>query len=356
MTLYQELQLNQAGSKNLIRSCKDTKEKKKHIAIYCLKVFLTTVFCVGFVAAFTMLFGEKNGVVGVAVLLSLMAFRHVNLGFDTFQSFWTMLGIFVILAVGPYAANRFSMFGAFVVNFTCILPLLVMGCHNVIFFNHATFILSYLLLYGNDVTGADYAKRIVGLMLGGIWVAACIYRKNKECNQKRTLWDVLQEFRMDSTRSQWQIKLALGVSLSMLIGQIIGLPRVMWIGIAAMSLLQPFDSDRKVKMKYRFIGTLAGCLVFFLLIKFLPESSYGLIGIIGGIAVGFCATYKWQTVCNALGALGLAMSLYGADGAIALRIANNGFALVFVLLFAPVFDMAMRQILKSRETAVRDAA
>ena len=29
MTVYQDLQLNQAGSKNLIRSCADQKEKKK---------------------------------------------------------------------------------------------------------------------------------------------------------------------------------------------------------------------------------------------------------------------------------------------------------------------------------------
>ena len=59
MTVYQELQLNQAGSKNLIRSCADQKEKRKHIAVYLLKISLTVAFCVIFVSVFTSLFGEK---------------------------------------------------------------------------------------------------------------------------------------------------------------------------------------------------------------------------------------------------------------------------------------------------------
>ena len=44
MTFYQELQLNQAGSKALIRSCTDKKEKMRHTAIYLLKIFITMVF------------------------------------------------------------------------------------------------------------------------------------------------------------------------------------------------------------------------------------------------------------------------------------------------------------------------
>ena len=79
MTVYQELQLNQAGSKKLIRSCTDKKEKRKHIAVYCLKIALTVAFCVVFVSIFTGIFGKENGVAGVGVLLALLAFRQVDL-------------------------------------------------------------------------------------------------------------------------------------------------------------------------------------------------------------------------------------------------------------------------------------
>lgn len=346
MTIYQELQLNQAGSKRLISASSNPGEKFRHIAIYLLKIILTVAFCVVFVSGFTYVFGEENGVAGVGVLLALLAFRQVHLGFMPAQSFWVMLGIFAILAIGPHAANQVPMGIACLINIACIFMMLVLGCHNVLYFNHATFLLAYLLLYGNDVTGELYIKRVIGVLLGGLWVALLMYRKHRKAECRRSFVDVLKEFCLESTRSQWQLKLALGVCLSMLAGEWIGLPRSMWIGIAAMSILQPFDSDRKTKMGYRFLGTLAGCAGFLILIRILPESSYGLLGIIGGIGVGFCATYQWQTVFNAFGALGIAMSFYGSSGSVTLRVINNGFAVLFVILFVPAFDWLLHQIKK----------
>ena len=41
MTFYQELQLNQAGSKALIKASKSKKEKYRHIAVYLFKILLT---------------------------------------------------------------------------------------------------------------------------------------------------------------------------------------------------------------------------------------------------------------------------------------------------------------------------
>ena len=39
LTLYQELQLNQAGSKALIKNAGNRREKQRHIGVYILKVF-----------------------------------------------------------------------------------------------------------------------------------------------------------------------------------------------------------------------------------------------------------------------------------------------------------------------------
>ena len=45
MTFYQELQLNSAGSKALIRITEDKKERRRHILIYNFKVYLVVAFC-----------------------------------------------------------------------------------------------------------------------------------------------------------------------------------------------------------------------------------------------------------------------------------------------------------------------
>ena len=81
MTVYQELQLSSAGSKNLIRRTENKEEKRRHILIYNVKVYLVVAFCFAVVTAFSMLFGSANSIVGVVVLLALLVLRQADLGF-----------------------------------------------------------------------------------------------------------------------------------------------------------------------------------------------------------------------------------------------------------------------------------
>ena len=79
MTFYQELQLNQAGSKNLLKKSETVKEKSYHILVYLVKIAVTMAFCFLFVTIFSILFGNENSIVGVVVLLCLMVFRNADL-------------------------------------------------------------------------------------------------------------------------------------------------------------------------------------------------------------------------------------------------------------------------------------
>lgn len=106
------------------------------------------------------------------------------------------------------------------------------------------------------MTGELYIKRVIGVLLGGLWVALLMYRKHRKAECRRSFVDVLKEFCLESTRSQW------------------------------------------------------------------------------------------QTVFNAFGALGIAMSFYGSSGSVTLRVINNGFAVLFVILFVPAFDWLLHQIKK----------
>ncbi len=45
MTFYQELQLNQAGSKNLLKKSETVKEKLYHMWVYLVKIAVTMAFC-----------------------------------------------------------------------------------------------------------------------------------------------------------------------------------------------------------------------------------------------------------------------------------------------------------------------
>ena len=97
MTFYQELQLSSTGSKQLIRSTTDPKEKRRHILIYNFKVYLVMAFCVAVVSMYSKLTGSSNSVVGVTVLLAVLVLRQADFGIRTTHGLLSIAGIFGIL-------------------------------------------------------------------------------------------------------------------------------------------------------------------------------------------------------------------------------------------------------------------
>lgn len=338
MTLYQELQLSSVGSKQLIHSTTDKKEKRRHILIYNFKVYLVMAFCVALVTLYSKLTGNENSVVGVTVLLALLVLRQADFGIQTKHGLISIAGIFMILMVGPRLANILPVFGTFAVNIVCIFLLMILGCHNVIMYNHSTFVLGYLLLYGYDVSGESYRMRVVGLAVGMAVCMAVFYKNQKNRPYRRTFLDLFREFDIRSARNLWYIKLTFIVSSAMLIVTLLGLPRAMWAGIACMSVCLPFTQDCPPRAVDRGLFNIVGCALFIVLYLILPESMYSMIGIIGGIGVGYSAGYKWQTAFNTFGALAIASSLFGMPMAVALRGGINVISAVYTVILNKLTD------------------
>ncbi|MGN0613229.1 MAG: FUSC family protein [Porcipelethomonas sp.] len=338
MKFYQELQLNQAGSKSYIASFDSKKDKLKHIVIYLFKIALVVSFCLAFVTLFSAVFGQENSIAGVVVLLCILTFRFSDLGFKNSQSVFGIYLIYGILAVGPKLANLAPTGWSFCINLLCIVFLALLGCHNIILFNHSTFILSYLLLSGYDVSGKAYQMRLIGLLAGAVLTSSVLYFKHRNVQYKRGFKDLFKEFRLSSSRTRWQICLAAGISSAMLIASLLGVRRVYWTGIAAMSVLIPFRRDITYRTGYRCIGNLLGGGLFVIACLVLPESAHSILGIIGGIGTGFSASYVWQTAFNAFSAITVAVPLFGLADAVILRIISNISGAVYMWLFSKVFD------------------
>lgn len=332
MTFYQELQLNQAGSKTLLKNCTTRKDKAKHFSIYLFKVLLTLAFCVAIVTLYSNIFGADNSIVGVVVLLCVMVFRNADLGIKCSHALGCMSVVFAILAFGPRLSNMCGAFGALIVNLVCIFLLMILGCHNVIMFNHSTLVLGYLLLQGYDVTGELYVQRLFGILAGAAATMLIYYRNHHKKTYKRNLKDLLAEFNLHSARSRWQLTLTFGVSSILFAADLLHAPRAMWVAIAAMSVLVPFESDLKKRVVGRIPGNIGGGLLFLLLYSILPASMLPYMGVIGGIGVGFSAAYGWQAVFNSLGAISIAAGIFGVPGAIFLRILNNAAGALYGLL------------------------
>ena len=202
MTFYQELQLSSAGSKQLIKNTQDSKEKRRHILIYNFKVYLVMIFCVAVVTVFSKLLGNNNSVVGVTVLLAVLVLRQADFGIKTSHGLISIMGIYAILIAGPRVSNMVPPVAAFVINVVCIMLLMIMGCHNVIMYNHSTFVLGYLLLQGYDVTGHEYMMRVVGLLAGMLVCMIIFYKNQRNRPYRRTFWDLFKEFNINSARTR----------------------------------------------------------------------------------------------------------------------------------------------------------
>lgn len=166
MTFYQELQLNQAGSKLMIQEAVGRRAKAWHLLVYLVKILLTMVFCVAFVTLYGWVFGAENNIVGVVVLLCLMVFRQADLGMRRGQSLLALGLVFLVLAFGPRLANLAELGGELAVHGLSLLVILVLGCHNVGMGNHLTLVLGYLLLYGYDVEAVAFPSRLAALAVG----------------------------------------------------------------------------------------------------------------------------------------------------------------------------------------------
>ena len=344
MTFYQELQLSSTGSKQLIRSTTDPKEKRRHILIYNFKVYLVMAFCVAVVSMYSKLTGSSNSVVGVTVLLAVLVLRQADFGIRTTHGLLSIAGIFGILMAGPRLANIVPPLAAFAVNAVCILLLMILGCHNVIMYNHSTFVLGYLLLQGYDVTGQEYLYRVAGLLVGMVLCMAIFYKNQKNRPYRRSFLDLFREFNINSARNRWYIRLSLVVSSAMLFMSLLGLPRAMWAGIASMSVCLPFPDDCKERAGKRAAFNIVGCLLFVILYLVLPESMYPYIGMIGGIGVGYSAGYPWQTAFNTFGALSIAAGIFGMPAAIALRIGANVLGAAYTVICNKVTDKVAEYI------------
>lgn len=339
MTFYQAMQLGAKDLKPLIKNSEDKNLKRKYITALTLKGLLCILFCMIVVIFFSNIFGKENSIVGVVTVIALLTFRFSNLDFNVKQSAFTIFGIFMILAIGPYLASISNPVVGSMINFISIFTIVILSCHNVDLSNQSIFVLSYLLLYGYKVSNIDvYINRVFGLILGGIIVAGIFYYKQRKFKFKNTISTIIKDIDFKNERTKWQLKLTLGVCIGILIGELIHLPRTIWIGFTCMSILQPNQEKLEFRYKKRPIFVILGCIIFSIIYMILPQDLVGNIGIIGGIMVGFSATYQWQTVFNCFGALSTAIPILGLEGAIIFRIVNNLFGAIYTKTFDKLFN------------------
>lgn len=318
-------------------------KKIKQIRTEVIKKLPVFLFCVLFINGYNWLCGTENSIVGVVLLMGILILLGADLGYRAGQASICIVVLFVILAFGPKLSLIHPVLG-FIVNIVSLSAIMIFSGHDLSQSGNLPFTMGYIMLQGYDVTGIAFQKRWVSLLVGGVIVALLYYAAHKKTTQKRTIKDLFLENRLESTRTQWYIRLVSTLCIVMLVGELVHFPKTMWIALTVLSLSTPLEAEYKNRMIRRVPATIIGSVVVFTLFEtFVPTQYQVMIVLLAGFLSMFITSYFIKTIYNSFSALITAVLIFPADQAIGIRVLANLIGVAVALLSIIAFSMLFKR-------------
>lgn len=352
-TFYQLLQMDARGLWAAIHAAPASRDKARLGFAMTLRSILLVAFAILFIGVLTQLFGQNNTGLVVAGFCILLGIKHVPYGFhaaDSVIALGLVIGAMILSGTITLVDNSLL---SLITNFILVTLILVFVANDPPMGNAGLYIFGYLFVSQTPVTGADLTSRcILGLIIWIMCSAVLVHKHHSKFSDIR-LRDLIENFSLKNPTSIWQLRLAVGVACVLLIGDLLGIPRGVWLGYACMSVLLPYGEEKGSSLKragLRLSGVVIGSTLFYLFSWFVPTEYRFLFGPLAGICIGFSNKYIVDSALNCFGALLLAESVYGMGGSAILRIWDNLLGVVFAVIFTALFSyLADRTLTKTKE-------
>lgn len=272
----------------------------------------------------------------------MLGIRFVNFDYCIGDSLITLAAVLAILVFVPSIAAVVPPVFLIPLHFAAFLAVLFMTTQRPEMGNGGLYSFAYIYLTGNPVFGEALVRRALLALAGYLICGAILAAKHRDQHRTTRFHHVVQRSDLSASTFLWQLRMALGVSLALTVGQAFGVERFMWMGFACASLLSeyPYSSNTMPRFRQRIVGVIAGSCAFFIFYLVTPEALHPLMGPLGGLCLGFCTDYRYKTAMNCFGALMLGTGIYGLTGAVILRVADTLLGVVLGLAFAVNFSPA----------------
>lgn len=354
-TFYQLLQMDARGLWAAIHAAPASRDKARLGFAMALRSILLVAFAILFIGVLTQLFGQNNTGLVVAGFCILLGIKHVPYGFhaaDSVIALGLVIGAMILSGTITLVENSLL---SLITNFILVTLILVFVANDPPMGNAGLYIFGYLFVSQTPVTGADLTSRcILGLIIWIMCSAVLVHKHHSKFSDIR-LRDLIEDFGLKNPTSIWQLRLAVGVACVLLIGDLLEVPRGVWLGYACMSVLLPYGEEKGSSLKragLRLSGVVIGSTLFYLFSWFVPTEYRFLFGPLAGICIGFSNKYIVDSALNCFGALLLAESVYGMGGSAILRIWDNLLGVVFAVVFTALFSyLADRTLTKTKEVS-----
>lgn len=282
---------------------------------------LKVIFIIAFVVLYSKVFGSINTLTGISILVALMTFWCIDIGINKKQAPFIIILLFLLTGL----SNRLAMFNpvlGLIINFTTAFLITYIPSNKPEYKAYMAFILCFIFNESNPVTGHAFFIRMLSLLIGSFLVAGVyFFRHRKSDLNYDTIQKSLSNINITSDRFIISIKMALGVSIAMLIGTLLDLKRTMWIAISVMSLTQIDFEQTKIRFKNRILSTVIGSIVFVVLFQLLiPDKYVFIVSLILSYIYSFLVDYKYQVILITVSSLSSALAIFDTSTAIGLRI------------------------------------
>lgn len=290
----------------------------KSIFFNLLKITLIILF----VGTFSQIFGSINSLTWVGILIGIMMYWSLDIGIDKKQAPF----IIALMYLLPGILNKIALINpilGFIINFATIFLITYIPSYKPEYKSYMPFVLCYIFNQSNPAFGHDFITRMISLFIGGLMVGLIyFFGHRKSEGNHNTIQHELKHINITSKRFILAIKMAIGVSIAMLIGSILGLKRTMWISISVMSLTQIDFKHTQQRFIARIVSTIIGSFAFALLFQVLiPEQYDVFVTLILNYIYTFIKDYKYQIIFITINSISSASVLFDTTTAIELRIA-----------------------------------
>ncbi len=349
---YNMLKMNPDKILDLLKESDSVSQKIYYGFIFVSRAVIIVAFCVLFVTVLTTFFGSDNSSLAVVLVVMVLTLRFVHFRYCIGD---TLINLFIMMLVFTFAPALSLIAPAWTLPFIHILALLILllvACQKPEMGLGGLFGFSYCYLVGNAVIGEALLRRAEMALVGYIICALIMIYEHRKKDKDVRFHHLFLTFSFKNVVSLWQVRMALGVGIILAVGQIMDMPRFMWMGFACSTMLAkwPLSNNTHERFIERIVGIVCGSVAFLVMCTIFPDISMDMIGLVFGVVLGFFSKYTWKTIVICFMALSVAAGPYGVIGASVMRIVNNVFGAVFAMLFARFFDwLVVKRTLPKKE-------
>lgn len=308
-----------------------------------LPVFL---YCVVFMAVYSTVFGKENSLAGVILLTCSLMYLKADFGLPPSLTALLIPAMLTAIGVLAHLSDLYPVWAPFISAATIASILYILRGEK----THTLYlplILGYLMFRGMPVSGEAYGLRILSLFSIGCVIGLVNWLIMR--GQKPVV-SVECSFSLDDPYDQWAVTLTASVVMAVIISNVLGLDKGMWLELAVFSMIQPEEEASRLRIRDRIPGTLIGCLVFYVVFVLLVPEQYMMAALLTAGFLGMFFTNNLAKASyNTCMALTAAVLLFPIKTAIGLRLLMNVIGLALAMLSTLMFTRIFQKRLERKK-------